>query len=254
MDALSNDGRDIQKTVYDHKAPPPSMEAAEQRMLEVMAKATDIEVQLEFKDPKDFADPSEYEHWRRRAMKALGYRRRESNFLEQWLARERKKSGASIVPANAQMMPQHIAPLLAIAERMAREMRERYVPRYADATPPPSIVAAQTRLNELKGVNAALERCRGDLKLEGVRLGFSHGQCTLARAPLDAFGKELGVELSAVRSYITNVVQSDRAEPDWKDVCADAITRAASEGFKLTEREQVVLDRLMRRRQTPTDA
>lgn len=252
MGETSNTSQDVQQHHYDQKYPPPNTAAAEQRIVQAKAIATDIEVKLEFKDANDFPGVPEYEQWRRRAMKALSYRRREINFLEQWLAQERRKSGTPVAQPVPMPPPQDITPLMFIAERMAREMKERYAPRYADATPPPNMQAAQWRLNELKGINAALDQRRGDLKLEGVRLGFSHAQCTQARAALDAFGKELGVELTFVRSYITTVVQQDRSEPDWKDVCADALTRAVSEGFKLTEREQVVLDRLIQRKQAAT--
>jgi len=236
----------------DHKYPPPSMEAADQRIVQAKAIATEIEVKLEFKDANDFPGVPEYEQWRRRAMKALSYRRREINFLEQWLAQERRKSGTPVAQPVPVPPPQDITPLMVIAERMVRELRKRYVPRFSDAVPPPNMMAAQARLNELKGLNAAHGQRTSDLSLEATRLGFTPKQCRPARAVLDAFVKEVGVELIFVRSYITSVVQQDRSEPDWKDVCADALTRAVSEGFKLTEREQVVLDRLIRRKSAET--
>ena len=70
---------------YGIKNPPESLDAAVNKLDELLTSEEQVTAQLENSNADDFETDDQYTEWKTRAVGALGYIRTERKFLEKWV-------------------------------------------------------------------------------------------------------------------------------------------------------------------------
>lgn len=229
--------------------PPSTEEEANEVLEQLEEQLAQVEAQLDHADPDDWASDGEYRDWRRRATGAVGFIRREQKFLQNWLKQketERKQQEKSKRPSISGLGPRDLAHIAQgirkRAEVLAEEIGQQYSSMYSPEKLPSGVASAHQRIEELSSVRAKLQVAFTEITAAWTEHPLRRSDIGAAKLPLSRILGAVEAETAALRQYIREQEMLDRS--DWKQVCCMALSRAVTEGFKLTEDEISVLNRL----------
>lgn len=234
----------IEAERYSGANPPPSEEIAQSQIEVLTADVSVIETKLEHTKPDAYPRAEAYQEWRRRAVAALGYTKAEIAFLQKWLQKRKqtqkdhaKKTGGDALQVISLQIRER-------AKTLAQEITAEYVPLYDAQSPPPSILVAQARAEEIKVARLRLQGAFVEITAEWTKHPLCRDDMSGAKAPLQKILSRLEIEAAAVKAYLRG--QATEMRSDWKAVCVKALTRACTRGFVLSPEEQIVYDELKR--------
>ncbi len=213
--------------------PPPDEDKARERIDRITLDMATIEADLQHPSPTRFADDAEREVWRGRAEIALHHYKKEKAFLESWL-----RQRTCDLPACAQDVRER-------ARAMTKEFEKKYTPVFTTDDPPKDLATANTRYAELTGIKHQIQAMLSEITTAWASNALSRSGLANLKDPLNRIMAQIETELCALKAFRRNntVLGSQKK---WKTVCAQALSRAVSEGFVLTPDEQAVFTELKR--------
>ena len=233
----------LSQTRYTSASPPPSIEAAEQRVGEIDLVDETIKAQLANTTAQDFVDDVSFRSWKNRAASALGYVRRERKFLWQWIAANQPAKPHPFSPRNAQLeiIFQGIKKR---AENLATELRKDFQPKYSSEHQPADVPSARNRMNELTAVRMRLQGYFTELTGAFTSHPLERSRLVSVKLPLQAILSEMEAETAALRIFIQTQpsLPSSKGGDDWKQFLVQLVDRALSSGLQLTPEERQRFD------------
>ena len=221
--------------MYHAGNPPPSLQAAQDRLQLVQTTIPQIESQIEFSSPDDFSNDDLQRQWVSRATKALGYWRAERNYLSAWVAKmtslmaspEGGPAGSGFVPVDGDFSSR--------IENALAYIRARYTPRYSVTNPPSDESALQKRLRELTHLWSRMETLYSGLRDAAAILRLSEDSLKAQTLPIS----EIAVKIQEESLYLHSVRRTLKS----KEVrfLLEIVDRALANGFVITEEERLKL-------------
>lgn len=230
---------------FQRTNPPPDRDTALARVDILSADVASIEAKLDHMDPESFQDDAAYERWRSRAIGALAHTKEELTFLRKWIDtidREEKRPAPRQSHGTSEL--QKISQIIrARAGTLAMSINALYVRRYSKNDQPVSVAAAHAQKVHLTEVRQALQKAFGEISNAWTSHPLRRDDLPGVKAPLQAILSDLETEMGVVKEYI-RLSNQKTVNPSWQTVCANALTRAVAEGFKLTDEEQETLKQI----------
>jgi hypothetical protein len=216
---------------------PLSQEEASKKIDFLTERIPAVRDQLELTNVNEFGSQEEYASWRRRAIAALSMMKAELRFLEGWLGLSKKASPA---PAAAVLQTnEQVEGVKLYAMMLADEISNDYILTYDRSCLPENKTNAQLRMSELGALKARLQAAFTDVAARLAETNASTQKAlVIVKAPLHQLLLQVETEVSVVRGFIRAM---GGIENDWMTLLAQALARAVSEGFTLTQKEEETL-------------
>lgn len=151
---------------YNRWNPPPTLDAAEQRLEVLEEEIASIEEQLEFANMPRLSD-YEYEQWRLRSTKALSFKRVEHGFVERWISAFQSVHDEGLevaIEGNT-----HFANAILVVKATADSVKEAYgsslTGQRGKAHKPDDPVCSKERLKQLTHWQTALEKSLREMRI-----------------------------------------------------------------------------------------
>lgn len=249
MNRITQD-RTSRETRFSSSNPPPDEPVAMAVLEKLGEDIAQIEASLDHADPDNWASDQEYRDWRNRATRAVGYMRQEEKFLQKWLKQkesERKQGERYRRPSISGLGPRDLAHIAQgirkRAEELAEEIGRQCSPVYSPEKLPSGVAAAHQRIQELSSGRSKLQVAFTEITAAWTEHPLRRTDIGAAKLPLSRILGAVEAETATLRQYIREQeIGFDKY--DWKRICCTALSRAVTEGFKLTEDETSVLNRM----------
>jgi ElaB/YqjD/DUF883 family membrane-anchored ribosome-binding protein len=234
---------------YSRKNPPSNKECALDAIDEIEEDISQIEAKLQFTVAESYASEEEYQSWRRRAISALGYSQNELRFLQKWIAQGVQSleilsigSGVELprpvlTKVTKGLLQQDIrARVRTLASTLISEVEEYFHFGYK----PTTLIEAEKQRDVLRATMSRIECGILEITEKGILCGMSKNDIVTAKIPLTGLKVRAQADLAVVKAYI----RQNQVDSDWRSVCVKALSRAASQGFKLSVNEIEILNQL----------
>lgn len=198
----------MSKKSYNRTNPPPNNEAALAKIDSLEIDLVKIEKRLQEACTAEFNSEDEYTEWQKKASTAALYKRREINFLQNWV------SGISnqTYLGNPNTLAVEIR---GRAKKLASEVGYEVV--FSEDKPPTSIAAANERREQLVGYHQKLQAAFQEIAAEGQMHHLPKARLASLKTPLSQVvvrvEEELGVIKNISKAFLQIVATGMIGEP-----------------------------------------
>lgn len=223
---------------YSRDNPPPDKQTAEEAIEDLKLDIVSIQTDLDHTGPDTYLGPDDYDTWRRRAVTALRYARQELAYLEYWI-----DPGSHWVNRRKENLQGIAQGVRARAAALRHEIECAYEPLYTAARQPENLSEAIERQAQLVGVKQRIQSAFSEITNAWTSHALDRSALSGVKSPLHQMLVLVEEEIGIVKAFLRNA-STLSSQANWKSVCAQALTRAVAEGFRLTPTEQAVLLKL----------
>ena len=201
------------KSHFSYINPPPSIEEAKRKLIEVETGIVKVIADLATKAVSNFESVEGYDDWKYRANCAHGFMLSEKAFLKDWIdhaeAAERKKER---IRAHTDREGNRRREIEVQKEKRCRLLLDLasdflakvtpYEPVFFDGNAPKTLPEARERWASLKKIHVEYERFYRTLRGESIRLEATSGTYTAARNSVSQSSRKIDAELSRINRFI----------------------------------------------------